>query len=78
MTRKEDALNIIAQKADGAMRDALSLFDQIVSFSENRITYQKVIENLNVLDYEYYFRMTDYFLENNPFPIAVEKESIIG
>lgn len=59
-----DALNIIAQKADGAMRDALSLFDQIVSFSDNTITYQKVIENLNVLDYEYYFRMTNYFLDN--------------
>jgi DNA polymerase-3 subunit gamma/tau len=60
-----DALNIIAQKADGAMRDALSLFDQIVSFSDGMITYQKVIENLNVLDYEYYFRFTDYFLGND-------------
>jgi DNA polymerase III subunit gamma/tau len=60
-----DALNIIAQKADGAMRDALSLFDQIVSFSEGKITYHKVIENLNVLDYEYYFRLTEYFLSGN-------------
>jgi DNA polymerase-3 subunit gamma/tau len=59
-----DALNIIAQKADGAMRDALSIFDQIVSFSDNKISYQKVIENLNVLDYEYYFRFTSYFLTN--------------
>ncbi len=60
-----DALNIIAQKADGAMRDALSYFDQIVSFSGNEITYEKVIENLNVLDYVYYFELTDGFLANN-------------
>lgn len=61
---EREALGIIAQKADGAMRDALSVFDQIVSFSEGKITYQKVIENLNVLDYEYYFTLTDNFLEN--------------
>lgn len=60
---EEAALNIIALKADGAMRDALSIFDQIASFSGNNITYQKVIENLNVLDYDYYFRLTDCFLE---------------
>jgi len=58
-----DAFNIIAQKADGAMRDALSIFDQVVSFSGDSITYQKVIENLNVLDYEFYFRLTEYFLQ---------------
>jgi DNA polymerase-3 subunit gamma/tau len=57
-----DALAIIAQKADGGMRDALSVFDQIASFSGNEVTYKNVIENLNVLDYEYYFRLTDYFL----------------
>jgi len=56
---EEEALNIIAQKADGALRDALSIFDQMVSFSGNNITYQDVITNLNVLDYEYYFRMVD-------------------
>ncbi len=60
-----DALNIIALKADGAMRDALSIFDQMVSFSEKKITYQDVIRSLNVLDYEYYFRLTDMFLEGN-------------
>jgi DNA polymerase-3 subunit gamma/tau len=61
-----DAFNIIAQKADGAMRDALSLYDQVVSFSDNSfISYQKVIENLNVLDYEYYFMLTDAFLTSN-------------
>ena len=59
---EEEALNIIAQKADGALRDALSIFDQMVSFSGNNITYKDVIENLNVLDYEYYFRMVDYIL----------------
>ncbi|MFV0266512.1 MAG: DNA polymerase III subunit gamma/tau [Draconibacterium sp.] len=58
-------LNIIAQKADGAMRDALSIFDQIVSFSGKSITYQDVISNLNVLDYDYYFRLVDEFLKNN-------------
>ncbi len=59
-----NALNIIAQKADGAMRDALSIFDQIASFTENNITYQKVIESLNILDYEYYFKLTDHFLNS--------------
>ena len=59
---EDEALNIIAQKADGALRDALSIFDQMVSFSGNNITYQDVITNLNVLDYEYYFRMIDNIL----------------
>jgi DNA polymerase-3 subunit gamma/tau len=57
-----DALHIIAQKSDGAMRDALSIFDQIVSFSGSRISYKNVIDNLNVLDYDYYFRFVDNFL----------------
>ena len=60
-----DAFNVIAQKADGAMRDALSIFDQIVSFSGSKITYQSVIENLNILDYEYFFKLTDAFLGCN-------------
>ena len=60
-----DALNVIAQKADGGMRDALSIFDQVVSFTQGNITYQRVIENLNVLDYEYYFRLTDHMLHND-------------
>ena len=59
-----EALNVIAQKADGGMRDALSIFDQVTSFTEGHITYQGVIQNLNVLDYEYYFKLTDCFLEN--------------
>lgn len=60
---EDAALHIIAQKADGAMRDALSIFDQVVSFCGNELTYAKVIENLNVLDYDYYFRLTAAFLQ---------------
>ena len=60
-----DALNIIALKADGAMRDALSIFDQMVSYSDQKITYKNVIQSLNVLDYDYYFKLTDLFLEGN-------------
>ncbi|MBN1252679.1 MAG: DNA polymerase III subunit gamma/tau [Bacteroidales bacterium] len=60
-----EALNIIAQKADGALRDALSYFDQIVSFSGKNITYEKTIDNLNVLDYDYYFRLIDAFIIND-------------
>ena len=60
-----EALNVIAQKADGGMRDALSIFDQVVSFTNGHITYQSVIDNLNILDCEYYFRLTDAMLEHN-------------
>lgn len=60
----EDALHIIAQKADGAMRDALSIFDRVVSFSGNTLTRKSVTENLNVLDYDTYFTATDYIVEN--------------
>jgi len=67
---EQDALNIIAQKADGAMRDALSIFDQIVSFSGDEITYEKTIANLNVLDYDYFFKLTDAFL-NEDTPTAL-------
>ncbi|WP_055445024.1 DNA polymerase III subunit gamma/tau [Lacinutrix himadriensis] len=61
---EDDALHIIAQKADGAMRDALSIFDRVVSFSGKNLTRQAVTENLNVLDYETYFTSTDFILEN--------------
>ena len=64
ITAEPEAQNVIALKADGGMRDALSIFDQVVSFTGGHITYKSVIENLNVLDYEYYFRLTDCFLEN--------------
>ncbi|MBM6499610.1 MAG: DNA polymerase III subunit gamma/tau [Flavobacterium sp.] len=62
---EDDALHIIAQKADGAMRDALSIFDRVVSYCGNNLTRQAVTENLNVLDYETYTRVTDLILENN-------------
>lgn len=64
ITAEDDALHIIAQKADGAMRDALSIFDRVVSFSGKNLTRQAVTENLNVLDYETYFKSTDLILEN--------------
>lgn len=60
-----DALHIIAQKADGALRDALSIFDQIVNFTESSITYESVIQNLHVLDYDYYFQITDFVLNGD-------------
>ena len=61
----DDAIHVIAQKADGAMRDALTLFDQTVAFCGTEVTYEQVIKNLNVLDYEYYFRLTDNFLSGD-------------
>ncbi|MGK0329023.1 DNA polymerase III subunit gamma/tau [Polaribacter sp.] len=64
ITAEDDALHIIAQKADGAMRDALSIFDRVVSFSGKNLTREAVTENLNVLDYDTYFNMTDLLLEN--------------
>jgi DNA polymerase-3 subunit gamma/tau len=65
VTIDDNALNIIAQKSDGGMRDALSIFDQLVSFCGNTIDYQSAIQNLNVLDYEYYFKLTDAFLDED-------------
>lgn len=62
---EHNALHIIAQKADGAMRDALSIFDQLVSFTGNRISYETVLENLNVLDFEYFFKITDQILQGD-------------
>jgi len=67
----EEALNVIAQKADGAMRDALSIFDQIVSFSGKEITFENVIQNLNVLDYDYYFKIVDASLEGKVTDVLV-------
>ena len=59
------ALNVIAQKADGAMRDALSIFDQVAASTQGHITYQSALDNLNVLDYDYYFRLVDTFLRGD-------------
>ncbi len=72
-----DALNVIALKADGAMRDALSIFDQIVSFSGGDVTYEKTIENLNVLDYDYYFQLVDAMLENRGMDSLLLYNSIL-
>lgn len=65
ITAQPEALNVIAQKSDGGMRDALSIFDQVVSFCGTNISYKDVIENLNVLDYDYYFRLVKAFLAGN-------------
>ncbi|MEX2484512.1 MAG: DNA polymerase III subunit gamma/tau [Brumimicrobium sp.] len=62
---ESEGLHLIAQKADGALRDALSIFDQIISFAGKTLTYKSVIENLNVLDYDYYFRLVDYALDED-------------
>lgn len=62
---EEEGLHIIAQKADGALRDALSTFDRVVSFSGKNLTRKAVTENLNVLDYDTYFEITDLLLDNN-------------
>ncbi len=78
ITFDEQALSVIAEKADGGMRDALSIFDQAASFSQGNITYQKVIEDLNVLDSENYFRIVDLAIENKAADIMVLLNSIIN
>jgi DNA polymerase-3 subunit gamma/tau len=77
VTTEPEALNIIAQKADGGMRDALSIFDQMVSYTDGQITYRSVIENLNVLDYEYYFRMTEAMLKGEVRPCMLLLNEIL-
>ena len=78
ITCEDEALAVIAEKADGGMRDALSIFDQAASFCQGNITYQKVIEDLNVLDSEYYFRLVDYALQNKVSESMVLLNDIIG
>ncbi|WP_282032629.1 MULTISPECIES: DNA polymerase III subunit gamma/tau [Flavobacteriaceae] len=75
---EDDALHIIAQKADGAMRDALSIFDRVVSFSGKNLTRQAVTENLNVLDYETYFTSTDFILENKIPDLLIQFNTILS
>ncbi|SMB88081.1 DNA polymerase III, subunits gamma and tau [Hymenobacter roseosalivarius DSM 11622] len=65
ITAEPDALHLVAQKADGALRDALSIFDQMVTFSGNSLRYQDVVQNLHILDYEYYFRLVDFLVNEN-------------
>ncbi len=78
VSAEPEALNIIAQKADGALRDALSIFDQMVSFSGKSITYKDVIDNLNVLDYDYYFQIVDHILQGNTSDILLILNDIIS
>lgn len=72
-----EALHVIAQKADGGLRDACSIFDQMVAFTGNHLTYKQVVENLHVLDYDYYFRITSAFLGNNLPEIMVTFDDIL-
>ena len=78
ITADDDALHIIAQKADGAMRDALSIFDRVVSFSGNNLTRQAVTENLNVLDYDEYFKITDLILANNIPQVLIQFNTVLS
>lgn len=75
---EDDALHIIAQKADGAMRDALSIFDRVVSFSGKNLTRKAVSENLNVLDYETFFRITDFLLDNAIPSLLIQFNQILA
>lgn len=72
-----EALHVIAQKADGGLRDACSIFDQMVAFTGNHLTYKQVVDNLNVLDYDYYFKITDAFLEQKLSEIMVTFDEIL-
>jgi DNA polymerase-3 subunit gamma/tau len=65
VTADDDALHLLAQKADGGLRDALSMFDQQVTFAGNNLTYKEVVRNLHILDYDYYFRLVDALLREN-------------
>lgn len=78
VTFEPEALNVIAQKADGGMRDALSIFDQVASFCQGNITYQQTIADLNVLDYEYHFRLVDDFLEGKVPDIMLTLNDILN
>jgi DNA polymerase-3 subunit gamma/tau len=79
MTMEEEALHIIAQKADGALRDALSIFDQMMSISsDKKLTYADVIKNLNVLDYDYYFKVTDAFLQQDISQVLLVFDEILS
>lgn len=77
VTAEPEALHLIAQKADGALRDALSIFDQLVSFAGTHIRYKDVAENLNVLDHEYYFKFTDHILDHHLAPCLMLLDEIV-
>lgn len=77
VTFEPEALHVIAQKADGGLRDACSIFDQMVAFTGNHLTYKQIVENLNVLDYDYYFRLTDAFLNQRLPEVMVTFDDIL-
>ncbi len=77
VTFEPEALHVIAQKADGGLRDACSIFDQMVAFTGNHLTYKQVVDNLNVLDYDYYFKITDAFVDNQLPLIMVTFDDIL-
>lgn len=74
---EDDALHLIAQKADGAMRDALSMFDRIALFTANNVTYNDVIRNLNILDHDVFFKLTDFFLAESVAEVIIEFDHIL-
>ena len=78
VTAEEEALHVVAEKADGALRDALSIFDQLVSFSGKNITYKATIENLNVLDVDNYFKVTDFLFNDDPSPALLLFDEILA
>src|SRR4051812_6604674 len=77
VTFEPEALHVIAQKADGGLRDACSIFDQMVAFTGNHLTYKQVVENLNVLDYDYYFKLTDDFIAHRLPQVMVTYDEIL-
>ena len=77
VTFEPEALHVIAQKADGGLRDACSIFDQMVAFTGNNLSYKQIVENLNILDYDYYFKITDAFLSSNLPEIMITFDSIL-
>ena len=78
VSAEEEALHVVAEKADGALRDALSIFDQLVSFSGKQITYKATIENLNVLDVDNYFKITDFLFDDDPSPALLLLDNILA
>ena len=78
VSAEEEALHVVAEKADGALRDALSIFDQLVSFTGKQITYKATIENLNVLDVDNYFKITDFLFDDDPSPALLLFDDILA
>ncbi|HUM51020.1 MAG TPA: DNA polymerase III subunit gamma/tau [Chitinophagales bacterium] len=78
VSAEPSALHVIAQKADGGLRDALSLFDKIVSYAGKKVTYQDVITNLNILDFEYYFKITEYFMTEDSAAVLNAYNEIVN